>query len=68
LTEATIVSAGATVSTHGDDFRTATQLVAANLGVALLPTLALVGVSTAVTAGSSASRHFRERPAVRLTT
>jgi DNA-binding transcriptional LysR family regulator len=39
-----IVSAGARVSFHGDDFRTATRLVAANLGVALLPTLALTGL------------------------
>jgi DNA-binding transcriptional LysR family regulator len=57
----TIVSAEATVSFHGDDFRTATQLVAANLGVALLPTLALAEVSAAVT-----SRPLADSPLTRF--
>jgi DNA-binding transcriptional LysR family regulator len=57
----TIVSAEATISFHGDDFRTATRLVAANLGVALLPTLALAEVSAAVT-----SRPLDDSPLTRF--
>jgi hypothetical protein len=66
--EATIVSAGATVSSHGDDLRTATQLVAANLEVAVLPTR---GASRSLRSRHRrvvGPPHFRERPAVRLTT
>lgn len=57
----TIVSTGATINFHGDDFRTAIELVAANLGVALLPTLALADAPGAVT-----SRPLADSPLTRF--